>query len=143
MRYLLSAIAALGFALGSDAASAAEHTTDSLDQVKQAVADGKAVLLDVRETAEWKAGHLQDAVLVPLSKLKREEKNPELAKELSEKFSKDKVVYCHCRSGGRVLPASDILKRLGYDVRPLKAGYADLLKAGFSKADDPPAEASK
>lgn len=143
MRYLLSAIAALGFAISGGAATAAEHTTDTLEQVKQAVTDDKAVLIDVRETAEWKAGHLQNAVLIPLSKLKRDEKSPDLAQELSEKLSKDKVVYCHCRSGGRVLPASEILKRLGYDVRPLKAGYADLLKAGFSKADDSPADPPK
>ena len=150
MRYLLSVIAALGLAINTDTATAAEpakaaeHTTDTLEQVMQAVADGKAVLIDVRETGEWKAGHLQNAILVPLSKLKREEKKPELAQELSEKLSKDKVVYCHCRSGGRVLPASEILKQLGYDVRPLKAGYSDLLKAGFSKAEDaagePPAK---
>ncbi len=143
MRYLISAIAALGFAISGEAVAAAEHTTDTLAQVKQAVTDGKAVLLDVRETGEWKAGHLQVAVLMPLSKLKHVEEKPELAKELSEKLSKEKVVYCHCRSGGRVLPASEILKRLGYDVRPLKAGYADLLKAGFSKADDSAAEPAK
>ena len=138
MRYLLSVIAALGLAMSGEAATAAEHTTDTLEQVKQAVTDGTAVLIDVRETGEWKAGHLQDAMLLPLSKLKREKDSPELAKELSEKLAKGKVVYCHCRSGGRVLPASEILMRLGYDVRPLKAGYADLLKAGFNKADSNP-----
>lgn len=140
MRYLLSVIAALGFAMSGEAATAAERTTDTLEQVKQAVTDGKAVLIDVRETAEWKAGHLQDAILLPLSKLKREKDKPELAKELAEKLAKDKVVYCHCRSGGRVLPASEVLRGLGYDVRPLKAGYADLLKAGFNKAEDVPGE---
>jgi rhodanese-related sulfurtransferase len=47
---------------------------------------------------------------------------------------KDKIIYCHCRSGRRCLTAADILKKQGYDVRPLKAGYEDLLKAGFPQA---------
>lgn len=136
MRYLLPVVAIVGLAVFSGRGRGAEHTADSLEQVKQAVAADKAVLVDVREQAEWKAGHLEKAVLVPLSRLKRDEKNPALAGELAEKIGKDKVVYCHCRSGGRVIPAGEILRRLGYDVRPLKAGYADLLKAGFTKASE-------
>ncbi len=41
------------------------------------------------------------------------------------------------RSGVRCLKAADELKKLGYDVRPLKEGYKDLLKAGFAPADPP------
>jgi hypothetical protein len=33
------------------------------------------------------------------------------------------------------LPAADILRKAGYDVRPLKDGYGSLLKNGFSKAE--------
>ena len=33
------------------------------------------------------------------------------------------------------LTAADLLKKQGYDVRPLKDGYKDLLKAGFPKAE--------
>ena len=40
---------------------------------------------------------------------------------------KDKPVYCHCRSGGRVLQVSKLLRAKGYDIRPLKAGYEQLL----------------
>ena len=43
----------------------------SLDTVKKSVADGKAVLVDVRETDEWKDGHLKDAKHLALSDLKR------------------------------------------------------------------------
>jgi rhodanese-related sulfurtransferase len=46
---------------------------------------------------------------------------------------KEKVIYCHCRSGGRCLTAAEILKKLGYDVRPLKPGYRDLVEAGFPR----------
>ena len=48
---------------------------------------------------------------------------------------KDKIVYCHCGSGVRCLKAADELKKLGYDVRPLKPGYKDLLKAGFEPSE--------
>jgi rhodanese-related sulfurtransferase len=102
--------------------------------VKQSVAEKKAVMIDVREQKEWDAGHLADAKLVPLSKLSAGQKDKAFAEKLANELPKDKVVYCHCRSGGRVLPAADILKDLGYDVRPLKAGYQDLLDAGFPKA---------
>lgn len=107
---------------------AAEHSQDSLDTVKRNVADAKAVLVDVREQSEWDAGHIDGAVLVPLSKLKEGDKPASL--------SKDRIIYAHCRSGKRCLAAADLLTKLGYDVRPLKAGYTDLLKAGFKKADE-------
>ncbi len=111
-------------------ATAADHTKDTLDQVKKAVADGKAVLLDVREKSEWDEGHLKDARLLPLSVLKAGVKPEDVARVVPG----GKVVYSHCRSGGRSLKAADELKKLGYDVRPLKPGYAELLKAGFAPA---------
>lgn len=37
-------------------ASAQDHTRDTTDQVKKAIADKKAVLVDVREQKEWDAG---------------------------------------------------------------------------------------
>jgi rhodanese-related sulfurtransferase len=111
-------------------ARAADHTTDTTDVVKKALADDKAVLIDVREKSEWDDGHLKDAKLLPLSTLKGGAKAEDVAKIVP----KDKVVYCHCGSGVRCLKAADELKKLGYDVRPLKPGYADLLKAGFAPA---------
>jgi phage shock protein E len=44
------------------------------------------------------------------------------------------VVYLHCGAGRRCLTAADVLKKQGYDVRPLKDGYDSLVKAGFEKA---------
>lgn len=111
-------------------ARTAEHTKDTPEQVKKAVADGKAVLLDVREKVEWDNGHLKDAKLLPLSALKGDLK----AEDVAKVAPKDRIVYCHCASGIRSLKAADALKKLGYDVRALKQGYADLLKAGFAPA---------
>ena len=109
------------------AAWAAEHTTDTNETVKKNVTDGKAVLVDVREAAEWKDGHLKDARHLALSDLKAGVP----AEKLKEKLPAGKVVYLHCASGKRCLAAADLLKKQGYDVRPLKDGYEALLKAGF------------
>jgi len=109
---------------------AAEHTQDSLETVKQNVQGGRAVLVDVRERREWDAGHLQGAIFLPLSRLRNVDPGV-----LGSILPKDKTVYCHCAIGVRVLPAADILQQHGYEVRPLKAGYKDLLRAGFPKAE--------
>ncbi len=110
---------------------AAEHTKDSLETVKERLNDNSAILVDVREQKEWDDGHLKDARLVPLSRLKVDAEAEKLTKDLSKK----KIVYCHCGAGVRACTAADILKKQGYDVRPLKPGYKDLIKAGFPKAE--------
>jgi phage shock protein E len=117
------------------AAAEPEHTKDSLDKVKKQVNDQKAVLVDVRETAEWDKGHIDGAVLVPLGELAKKSKDPEFIAELQKRLPKDKTVYCHCAKGKRALLAAEVFESLGYkDVRPLGPGYQDLLKAGFPKA---------
>lgn len=131
VRRLWSLLFLLGISCIAVPGLAAEHTKDSLDTVKKAVADNKAVLLDVREKAEWERGHLRDAKFLALSALRRGVK----ADELDRLLPKDKVIYCHCASGVRSLQAAYILKKNGYDVRPLKAGYKELVKSGFAPAD--------
>jgi rhodanese-related sulfurtransferase len=111
------------------AAEEMKHTTDSVEQVKTSVADGKAVIVDVREQAEWDNGHLKAASLVPLSLLSKD------GAEIPGTLPKDKPIYLHCRSGARSLKAAEILKAKGYDVRPLQAGYGQLVKDGFEKAE--------
>ena len=120
----------VGLTGGFPLAQAADHTRDTLREVKRAIDDDKAILLDVREREEWDVGHLKGARLLPLSDLEAGIKPAELAKKLP----KGKLIYCHCAAGGRSLDAADLLKKLGYDVRALKPGYKDLLKAGFEKA---------
>jgi rhodanese-related sulfurtransferase len=115
-------------------AAAAEHTKDSLEKVKESVGQKKALVVDVREQSEWDEGHLEGARLVPLSTLKADAKNKDFVEKLAREVPKDKIVYCHCKAGRRALTAADILKDLGYDVRPLKQGYQELLDAGFPKA---------
>ena len=119
-----------------DKTSPPKHTADSLELIQDRIANNEAILIDVREKFEWEDGHLQSAVfLVPLSKLEEGQSDESFAKSMAKTLPKDKIIYCHCAAGGRVMPASAILQKLGYDIRPLKAGYQDLLKAGFKKAE--------
>lgn len=110
---------------------AAEHTKDSLETVKKNVAAGDAILLDVREQSEWNSGHLKAAKLAPLSKMRTAKTLAELLKTLP----KDKVIYAHCKSGGRCLIAADVLEAEGFQVKALKPGYQELVKAGFEAAE--------
>lgn len=125
---MASMVSALALVLGG--VMAAEHTTDNLETVKSAVANRKAVLVDVREIHEWNDGHLKNARHLALSEL-RAGVSPDRLKQLIPPGS---VVYLHCAAGGRCLNAADILKKYGYDVRPLKDGYDNLIQAGFEKA---------
>jgi phage shock protein E len=122
----------------ADEPDAIEHTTDALDDIRRLIAKEKAVLVDVREEKEWKEGRLADAMLLSLSslspKLARKSAD-EIAKDVDERLDKRKIVYVHCASGKRSLLAAEILRPLGYDVRPLRPGFKELLKAGFPEAE--------
>ena len=109
---------------------AAELSNDPLPTVQENVTTHKAVLVDVREPGEWKAGHVEGAISLPLSSL---EKGAD-ANALEKEVPKEKIVYTHCVMGVRALKAAKLLEKLGYNVRPLTAGYKDLVNAGFQKA---------
>jgi rhodanese-related sulfurtransferase len=111
-------------------AIAAEHTKDSLDTVKKSVAEGRAILVDVREADEWKDGHLKDARHLALSEIKAGVP----AERLKKVLPPGTVIYLHCAAGGRCKVAADLLQKQGYQSRPLKDGYENLLKAGFPQA---------
>jgi rhodanese-related sulfurtransferase len=111
---------------------AAEITEDSLKTVRKNVTEEKAVLLDVREKREWDEGHIEGSIFLPLSALKRGVDT----KKLAELVPKEKILYTFCVVGKRSLTAGHILERRGYEVRPLKPGYKELLRAGFKKAKD-------
>jgi phage shock protein E len=121
----------LGLAL-SCVAVAADHTTDSLEKVKELLATKKAILVDVREKSEWDAGHIQGAKFIPMSKLK--EKISE--QQLKEYFPEDKIIYLYCAGGYRCLDVAEMFEdKKKLQLKALKHGYINLLKAGFTKAE--------
>ncbi len=106
------------------------HTSDSLETVKKNLSDKSAVLVDVRELAEWNEAHVSGAISLPISSIQKGLD----ASALLKIVPKDKIIYTHCRAGRRALAAAEELSKQGYDVRPLKPGIQELLDAGFPKA---------
>lgn len=88
---------------------------DALEQVR----GGAAVLLDVREQAEWNHDHLDGALHIPLSRLKR---------RLAE-LPRDRTVITACRSGHRSAIAARTLTRAGYDALNLRGGLGTWKRA--------------
>jgi rhodanese-related sulfurtransferase len=86
-----------------------------------ALADGGAVLLDVREPHEWQAGHAPRARHIPLGQLARR------AAELPER----RAIVTVCRSGARSARAAAMLARNGREVSNLAGGMRAWAHAGL------------
>lgn len=128
--FLRAVLVLASFALFVSAGLAADHTMDSLATVRRNVDAQKAVIVDVREESEWKAGHLEDATHLPLSAIRKTFD----AEVIKQKLPKNKIIYTHCKVGARALTSAIILEKLGYDVRALEPGYDELIRSGFPKA---------
>ena len=87
----------------------------SPQEASVAVETGVAVLVDVREPAEWNGGVAQEAVLLPLSDLRgpRKRWTPFLEKHQSKR------ILLYCQSGMRSGIAASILKAEGFDTANL------------------------
>lgn len=79
----------------------------SLLQATQLINQGKAVIVDVREAAEFKAGHVRDARNIPLKEL------PTRMSEL-DKF-KSRSVIVVCQAGVTSAKAAAQLKKAGFE----------------------------
>lgn len=112
----------------------AAPAAESLDAVLKNIADKKAILVDVRSPKEWKEGHLDGAVHLPIGEWKQVAADPAKLKEyLAKNLPADKIVYVHCLVGFRAKLACNYATGSGYDLRPLVVNYADLVKAGFKE----------
>lgn len=76
-------------------------------------------VLDVRQPAEWRHGHIRGAHNVPLMQLKGR-----LAT-----LPRDKTIVTVCASGHRSNAAARTLQRAGYQVEDLKGGMHAWTKA--------------
>ncbi|WP_405531735.1 rhodanese-like domain-containing protein [Streptomyces canus] len=83
----------------------------------------EAVLLDVREHAEWAAGHAPGAVHAPLSELACGGRLPRAAE--------DRPVVTICRSGKRSREAAGLLAARGVDVVDVLGGMRAWVEAGL------------
>lgn len=79
----------------------------SQEQAKEMMGSGQAVILDVRERAEFDSGHIPGAVLLPVGSITQNTAAaviPDL----------ESTVLVYCRSGSRSRMAAAALARLGY-----------------------------
>jgi rhodanese-related sulfurtransferase len=89
----------------------------SILQATQLINQGKGVIVDVRDPAEFKAGHLRDAKNIPFNELSNR------VNELN-KF-KAKAVIAVCQSGVQSAKAAAQLKKAGFnDSFSLEGGVA-------------------
>ena len=112
--------------------SKVEFTKDSLKVIAKNVAEGKAVLVDVRSEEEWNDGHLEGSIFVPVTSLRKGGDPKKLAKVLPKK----KILYTFCVVGMRAKAAAYELGKHGYTVRAVQPGYEEFLEAGFKKAKE-------
>ena len=96
-------------------------------EVTQLINRGKTTIVDVRDAAEFAAGHLPNAKNIPLG---------ELAKRVGELDSaKSKSVVVVCQSGARAASAAGLLGKAGFaDVVNLDGGVAAWKTAGLPLA---------
>ena len=84
----------------------------------------RVLVLDVRQPAEWRHGHIQGARNIPLIHFKSG-----LAA-----LPRDKTIVTVCASGHRSAVAARLLQRAGYSVENLKGGMRAWTRAGLPVA---------
>lgn len=120
-------LAALLFA-GALSALAADVARIAPADAAKLVTDGQAVLVDVREPAEWlQTGVATPAVLLPQSDFEHDQFE---WKPFLEKAGKNKTLILYCRSGRRAEMIGAALIEKGYKVVNA-GGLQDWTKAGL------------
>ena len=90
-------------------------------------ANPRAVLIDVREDAEWAAGHATQARHLGKGVLERD------IEKLFPDASTELIMYCG--GGYRSALTCDVAQRMGYkNVTSLTGGYKALVQAGWPMA---------
>jgi hydroxyacylglutathione hydrolase len=92
--------------------------------------EASPVVVDVRERAEWDAGHIAGAVHVPLG---------HLTDRIGE-LERDRPVVLHCQTGGRSSVAASVLRAHGFtNVINLSDGFAGWQRRGLPVERSAPA----
>jgi rhodanese-related sulfurtransferase len=117
MKLMMFALLLLGVSFAQS-----DYTTVTVQDLAN-TQEASYFILDVRQPDEFVAGHVPDAVLIPLG---------ELQTRVSE-VPTDRPVYVICRSGNRSRQASEILIASGFtDVRNVEGGVLAWAQAGYS-----------
>jgi len=98
--------------------------------VREVTTAEDVVLLDVRERDEWRAGHIEGVLHVPMG---------ELAVRQAE-IPQDTRIVCVCTSGQRSGAVASALARAGYDAHNLDGGMLAWVEARLPVVDEDGAE---
>ena len=100
----------------------AEVMPISVERVYEIVTGGEDYfILDVRNLDEYKEGHIEVAVLIPVS---------ELEGKLNE-LPKDKPIITYCKAGGRSATAAEILVNNGFTEVYDMGGITEWIDSGY------------
>ena len=83
--------------------------------------DGSVIVVDVRQQAEWKTGHIRGAIHIPLAQL------PQRLQQLPA----GTTIVTVCRSGHRSAVAARTLTGAGHGVLNLRGGLNAWTRAGL------------
>lgn len=94
----------------------------NVEEAHQKLDSREAVMIDVRERDEWRAGHVKGARHIPLG---------DLGARLGE-IPRDREVLLFCRSGNRSGRATQFLRAQGYSqARNVEGGIIAWTGRGF------------
>ncbi|MCE8027816.1 metalloregulator ArsR/SmtB family transcription factor [Halomonas daqingensis] len=104
-----------------DAAGALEAV--SRNELLEGMESGRVVLLDVRPEEEFQAGHLPEAINIPLEQLEA----------MLDRLPLDRDIVAYCRGPYCVLSHEAVvrLRQLGYRIRRFEEGYPEWKAAGL------------
>lgn len=88
------------------------------------LAEGDALVIDVREAREYRRGHVPGAQNLPLSVLPAR-----LPARLPE-LTKDQPVYAICQADGRSAQATELMRSVGIDATSVAGGTGAWIESG-------------
>lgn len=104
---------------------AVEKVSPEEAYAKYAAGDGKALIVDVRQPAEWGAGTIPGAARAPLTHLG----------DALEELPRDRQLLTICASNHRSPLAARRLKKAGFDVLDVAGGMKAWRAAGLPVED--------
>lgn len=98
----------------------------SAEELDQSLSEGRIVVLDVRPSQEFEAGHIDGAYSAPVSEL------PDLVEHLPD--AAEFVVYCRGPYCAYADEAIELLRTRGFVARRLDTGFPEWRRAGLPVA---------
>ena len=126
--------------MSTSSMTASDHVAEARASIRETspsglhAAPGDAVVIDVREPAEFETGHIPGSINIPRGVLEFQvDAHPAVANVSDPALShKERPIVLVCRTGGRAALSALSLQRLGFaDVRSIAGGVLAWGEAGL------------